>query len=94
MFLISPNLLRFLVLGRSATREATRIANLFYHILTFVLLWRVELVLKHCNVPKCYDEDYLKTFLLFSALPMMIPISGKSAHLAQECYFYQKNTNK
>ena len=33
-------------------------------------------------------------FFLLSTLPMMIEISGKSAHLAQKCYFCQKTTNK
>ena len=33
-------------------------------------------------------------FFLLSTLPMMIEISGKSAHLAQECYFCQKTANK
>ena len=44
----------------------------------------------HCPVPKFYKQDYLKIFYLLSTLPMMIEISGKSAHLAQKSYFFQK----
>ena len=47
-------------------------------------------VLKHCKVPKYYDQDYLKIVLLLSANPMMIQVSGKSAHLAHKDYFYKK----
>ena len=43
----------------------------------FRYLWRIR---KHCKVPKYCDQDCLK----LSALPMMIQIAGKSAHLAQE----------
>ena len=53
-------------------------------------LWWIGSVLKYFKVPKYYDQDYLKIFFLLSTLPMMIQISGKSAHLAQKCYFYQK----
>ena len=38
-------------------------------------------VLKHCKLPKYYDQDFLKNFFSFSALPMMIEIFGKNVHL-------------
>ena len=57
-------------------------------------LWWIVSVVKYCKIPKYYDQDCLKIFFLFSALPMMIQISGKSVHLAQKCYFYQKATIK
>ena len=39
-------------------------------------------------------SESLKFFFFLSTLRMMIQISGKSAHFAQKCYFYQKPTNK
>ena len=47
-------------------------------------LWLIGSVLKHCKVPKYYDQDCLKIFFLLSTLPAMIPISGKNAHLVQK----------
>ena len=51
-------------------------------------------VLKHCKVPKYYDQDCLKIVLLLSANPMMIQVSGKSALLAHKDYFYKKNSTQ
>ena len=45
-------------------------------------LWRTGPVLKHCKLPKYYDQDCLKIFILLSTLPKTIAISGKGAHLA------------
>ena len=36
---------------------------------------------KYCEAPKYYDQDCLKISFLLSTFPMMIQISGKSAHL-------------
>ena len=38
-------------------------------------LWRIGPLTKHCKVPKCFDKDCVKIFLLFSALLMMFQIS-------------------
>ena len=46
-----------------------------YHVLFYLLL--IRSVLKHCKVPKYYNQDCLKIFFLLSELPMMIQISGK-----------------
>ena len=44
---------------------------------------------------KKFDSlDSLKIFFLFSTLPMIVEVSGKSTHLVQKCYFYHKTTNK
>ena len=40
-------------------------------------LWRNGPVLKHCKIPKFFDEDCLK---ILSVLPMMIQVFRKSAH--------------
>ena len=60
IFLILPYFLRSQVLSCSANREATRIPILRYYISPFVLLWLIESALKHCKVPKYYDQDCLK----------------------------------
>ena len=57
-------------------------------------LWWIGSVLKYCKVPKYYDHDCLTMFFLLSTLPLRIQIFGKSAHLAQKCYFCQKTINK
>ena len=46
-------------------------------------LWPIRPALK-CKVPKYYDQDYLKIFLLLYTLPMMIQVTGKSIHLTQK----------
>ena len=56
-------------------------------------LWQLGSALKYCKVPKYYDQDCLKIFLLVSALPFMIELYGKSGHFAEKRYFYQKTTN-
>ena len=94
IFLIFPNFLRFLVLGLSATREELVYQVCYTRYQVSFYLWWIGSVLKYCKVPKYYDQDCLKIFFLLSTLPMMIQISGKSAHLAQKCHFYQKATNK
>ena len=38
-------------------------------------LWQIGPLTKHCKVPKCFDKDCVKIFLLFSALLMMFQIS-------------------
>ena len=63
-----------------------------YHVSFY--LWLIGSVLKHCKVPKYYEQDCLKIFFLISAVPAMIRISGANAHLLQKCYFCQKTTNK
>ena len=45
-------------------------------------MWRIGPALKYCSVPKYYDLDCQKVFLMLSAHPMIIQISGKSALLA------------
>ena len=40
-------------------------------------IWLIGSVLKHCKVPKYYDQDCLKAFFLLSKLPMVIQISRK-----------------
>ena len=46
------------------------------------------------NDQKFACSDSLKIFFSLSAVPMIIQISRKSAHVAQKCYFYQKGINK
>ena len=92
IFLIFLNI--FKALSRSATREATHILSVLYQISRSLLLVANRICTKYCKVPKHYDQDCLKFFFLLSTLPMMIQISGKSTHLAQKCYFYQKTTNE
>ena len=53
-----------------------------YHV--FFYLWLIGSVLKHCKVPKYYDQDCLKIFFLLSTLAGMIRISDKNAHLAHK----------
>ena len=42
---------------------------------------------------KAYIQNCLKIFILTSTIPMMIHISGKSAHLTQKSWIYQKISN-
>ena len=63
-----------------------------YHVSFY--LWLIGSVLKHCKVPKYYDQDCLKLFFLISTLPAKIGISEKKAHLLQKTLFCQKTTNK
>ena len=65
------------VLSCSATHVVTHTPSLLYKLSHFVLLVYNWTVLKHCKVPKCYDQDCLEIFFLLSTLPMMIQISGK-----------------
>ena len=53
-----------------------------YHV--WFYLWLIGYVLKHCKVPKYYDQGCLKNFFLPSTLPIMIKISGKNAHLVEK----------
>ena len=92
IFVRFPNFLRSWVLSCLATREETRIPSLLYQV-SFCLWW-IRFVPKYCKVPIYYYQDCRKIFFLLSTLPMMIQISGRSAHLSQKCYFYQKTTNK
>ena len=58
-------------------------------------LWLTGSVLKHCKVPKYYDQDCLKIFFLLSTLPAMIRISGKKMLIwFKKSSFCQKTTNK
>ena len=44
---------------------------------------------------KSFLAQAVRNFFLFnSTLPMMIQISGKNAHLAQNCNFHEKTTSK
>ena len=63
-----------------------------YHVSFY--LWVIGSVLKHCKVPKYYEQDCLKFFFLISTLPAKIGISEKKAHLLQKSLFCQKTTNK
>ena len=65
---------------------------LLHHRIIF--LRQLGPIIKHCKVPKYYDQYCLKNFLLFSILPAMIELSGKSAHFAQIKIFLSKTTNK
>ena len=58
IFPVFPNFLRSQVLRSSLTRNATHIPILLYYISSFFYLWRIEIepVLKHCIVPKYYDQ--------------------------------------
>ena len=47
-------------------------------------LYQMGPLLKHSKVPKYYDQDYLKIFFLLCIIPVMIPIFGNSAYLAQK----------
>ena len=38
-------------------------------------------VIKHCKVPKYYDQDCLKRLLLLSTLQVIIQVPRKSAHI-------------
>lgn len=40
-------------------------------------MYRIRPVLKHRKVARFYDWDYLKNFVLLSARPVMIQVSGK-----------------
>ena len=54
-----------------------------YHFI--FCLWLMESVLKHCKVPKYYEQHCMKILLLISTLPaMIVGISGKNAHLLQK----------
>ena len=55
-------------------------------------LWWIGSLLNYCKVPKYYDQGCLKVFFLLSSFPIMIQISGKSAHLPQKCHFFQETT--
>ena len=44
----------------------------------------MESVLKHCKVPKYFEQDCLKIYFFISTLPAMIGISGKNVHLPQK----------
>ena len=46
--------------------------------------WPIRPALKHCKVPKYYDQDSLKIFPLLSTLPAMIRIPGKNVLLVQK----------
>ena len=50
-----------------------------------IYLWQIGSVPTHCKVPKHFDKDCLKIFLLLSALLTIIQISEKSDHLAKKC---------
>ena len=41
-------------------------------------------VLEHSRDPKFYDQGCLKMCVLPSLFPVMIPVTGRSAHLSQE----------
>ena len=65
-----------------------------YHVSFY--LWLIGSFLKHCKVPKYYEQDCLKFFFFFlnSTLPAKIGIAEKKAHLLQKTLFCQKTTNK
>ena len=92
IFLFFPKILSLKSFGNSWGDSYTKFAALDTNF-SFKFWW-IECLLKYCKVPKYYDQDCLKTFFLLSLLPIMIQISGKSAHLDQKCYFYQETTNK
>ena len=53
----------------------------FSKIFEFSYFWRMGPVIKHCKVPKYYDQDCLKLLLLLSTLQVMIQVPRKSAHI-------------
>ena len=59
-----------------------------YHVSFY--LWLIGSVLKHCKVPKYYEQDCLKFFFLISTLPAKIGISEKNAHLLQKSFSVTK----
>ena len=61
-----------------------------YQILLY--LWWRGLVPKFPKVPKYYDQDCLKMFVLLSTRIVTIKISRKGVHLVQKSLFYQKKT--
>ena len=87
--LISPYFLR-----SSLKSFGNSLGNLYitFNILKyqgFFYLWGIGPVLKQYKVPKYFDQDCLKIFVLLFTLSMMIQISGKSHHFNQKCLFYQ-----
>ena len=85
IFLVFSYFLRSYVLSRLTTYEPTWIPSLLYQISRFVLLVVNRSVLKHCKVPKYYDQDCLKIFFLLSILQKLSQISlKKNAHLVQK----------
>ena len=81
-------------LSRSATREATRVSRYQVCYTRYQVSFNLWQVLKHCKVPKYFDQDFLEVCILLSTLSILIQFIGKSGHLAQESSFYQKTTNK
>ena len=89
IFLIFFYFLRSLVLSYLPTHEATCIPSLLYKV--SFCLWLIRSVLKHCKVPKYYDQDCLKIFFLPSTLPMMIQISTKKCSFGSKKLVLSEN---
>ena len=83
IFLIFPYFLRslfpyFLSLnsyGKLGRQLVDQVCCSRYHVSLYWCL--TGSVLRHCKIPKYYDQDCLKSLFLLSTDPMMIEISGK-----------------
>ena len=47
--------------------------------------------LKHCKVPRYYDQNCLKVSVLISRLHMMIPLLTKSVHFSLKMLILSEN---
>ena len=56
----------------------------YHRYFVSLYLWLIGSLLKHCKVPKYYNQDRLKIFFSLSTLPVMIELSGKNSHLFQK----------
>ena len=69
-----------------------KVSHTRYQVLFY--FWSVETVLKLCKIPKDYEQDCLKIFILLLPTLKIILISEQIAILTQIRMIYQKSRHQ